>query len=382
MVNLLFYIIFTFPIIDGFVNLINNGLAGIVYKIVLIVLIFIFQYVCTSRKFLKELLIGDISIILLIYIGLSRENTISYETQSLLNFILICILFSNEIMRRKFIDFCKNRDVLFKKIVYIYFFIIAVSILNGSGYEYYWGIISLKGPYEYNHTLAYMSLAFYSASSYYNGKNKEKKYTIFRILFSLIVVFTAVRSAVLALLPLVMYDFIKINLKNKLKYMIVFFICIIFISINTDFIKNNPITAKNLNTSRGGSISNGRDIFWKADMEFYFKSMNLNEKIFGVGMSKLKQINQLTVGLNIHAHNDYITIVVSYGAILLVIFTSYMITLCKFKNGVFMFLSLCALAATNGLFMYFPFVVCMPFLILQFNLGGIMDENKRNNECI
>ncbi|GAA0089298.1 O-antigen ligase family protein [Clostridium perfringens] len=369
MINIMFLMIFFYPVIDLISNFINNTKLGMLYNVTFLIFLIFFQVISLKFKQFLKVFIVDLIIIIVIYVSYVNEMTISFDTVAFLNFILISSIFVNKNIVNMFKDFILKNYKTFNFIAWTYIFLIFISCLTKSGYEHYWGIITLKGPYLYNHTLAYISLILYLETwfIYKNIKIKAKKYLFFMVVFASFIILTAVRSVAIAFLFVLIFQFKSIKLKKKIKLTIILILFFMILGSFTDILSNNPLVLKNENTIEGGSLSNGRDVFWKEDIRYFKQETDLKEKLLGVGIQKIKEINYSVVGLKIHAHNDIINIIIGYGILGLIIFILLLINISKYRGGLFNFIVLSALLFTNGLFMYFSFVECIPILIISFN---------------
>ena len=145
----------------------------------------------------------------------------------------------------------------------------------------------------------------------YLTENLEKKYKIFSIstliLFSILIISTASRSGVIALiLVLVLYlvPYIKLNFKSLV--FIVLFILFSGVIINSSLIEIIPtealerlISASNSNTD---TESGGRLYLWKIGLESIF-----DNSFFGIGIGSFLDINSLQI------HNTFLYFYLSAG---------------------------------------------------------------------
>lgn len=367
MFKIMCWIILIFPIIDINYNLIDNTKVGILYNITSVTIILLFEFVIMSKKKLTDIIVFNFILIFIVYMAFLNDHKINYYTQCLLVFLIITRLFSEKDIIVSFKQFMLQKFNLIELFTWLYLGTLLISIFLGSGFYVDWGVKSLKGPYVYSHTLAYMSLGMYSLYTFFYNNKKISRYQIIRAIFILIIIFSAVRSAALALVVLLFHDVLVLGIKSKIKVLALIPIVILAVVLSAGFIFNSSLVQKNINTYDAGSVSNGRDIFWKADMDYFSEETTLTEKLLGSGMDIVTSINYSATGDSIQAHNDFINLIIGYGIVTLIIFVLNIALFCKFKRGIFLLFVLYILAFTNGLFIYFNFVIIMPFLLLHVN---------------
>lgn len=114
-----------------------------------------------------------------------------------------------------------------------------------------------------------------------------------------------------------------------------------------------------------GTITNGRSIFWTADIQ-HFRKAPLLDKIFGEGFNCIYEINQKAFGGKVWAHNDFIQCLISHGLLGLCI---YIISVWQVYKNISKKLSvpfMCLLflwlfnAFFNMFYTYFCSVLCLP----------------------
>lgn len=92
-------------------------------------------------------------------------------------------------------------------------------------------------------------------------------------------------------------------------------LCTIVIAMNTSI--GDKFLAQLQPSSLGYDLlhqfTNGRSEFWSIDLSYYF-DLPLIGQLFGSGYNCIYDINRLYYGVAIYAHNDFINLLVTYGA--------------------------------------------------------------------
>ena len=233
----------------------------------------------------------------------------------------------------------------------------------------------LYGQFEIPHSLAYILLALYALSSLQYRLYKKKLPLYMMGLSFVCVVWTGVRSGLLALLILVIMDYLGIkNKTRKITVMFVLVVGVLGLLSFTDILTNNPLVQKTMNAAESGTISNGRDKFAQVLFAYYLFAESNMERFCGIGINGIRQIMKSVYNVEIHAHNDFFNVLLGYGMPGTVLFWSMLIAFCKkVKFGFIVFVILIILALTNGLFMYISFTPLMIYLAIY--VDQFFDKN-------
>ena len=220
----------------------------------------------------------------------------------------------------------------------------------------------MRGFFSLEHELAYQVLILYAMTFMI----RQKKYRMFvivsKLLLVVILLLTGVRSAAIVLIIMMLFDYKEQSSLTKLMLAIVGFFVLIGLLENVEGIKKLPIIEKTINAANIGDITNGRDNLKQIGIDYYFNRTGTFQKMFGITMNKLRNVYDLAAGTRLHAHNDMVNILLGYGAVNLIIACAALIKFAAGPLRLLIILILVILAYTNGLFMYFPFVVMLPLL--------------------
>lgn len=139
-----------------------------------------------------------------------------------------------------------------------------------------------------------------------------------------------------------------------------------------------------------GTITSGRSIFWKADIEAY-KNSDTISKLMGNGLNYIYEVNLASdiKGL-IWAHNDFIQCLVSHGIIGLIIYSMAMIELLKRnlkKSNGKVLISMTIMvwlinASFNMFYTYFCSILSYPILVMTVKKCEKKDFLSRKNRKV
>lgn len=284
----------------------------------------------------------------------------------LLLLTILTVFIDQEILDQTYIMFMKYEKILCF-LCYIFFFVVLFyyAIGQGTDVEGY-----LRGPFSLPHVLAYYCLVIYTMA-YIAIKAKGGlciscvRWNIIKGFAIFICVVTAVRSALLALMILVLCDFIRIK-SQRIKASIIT-VGILAIILSLFFIGNNieniPVVKKTIEAFSAGSITNGRERFATYILDYYAKD-NFIHKVFGSSIAQIRNIMYGYVNIAIHAHNDFVNVLVGYGVVNLFFLLIAWIRIGKKQIGIMGLLFFGILMFFNGVYMYIGFVQCIPLLII------------------
>lgn len=369
-----FYFIVLYPLINILVAFIFNrqGLRTtyIVFSLITLLLLIIKKEAHSSTINSKYLIFVIIS---LCAIALFVINNPSFD--AILNgivfvlFLSFMYIYSDQNIIKRFESFCIQNRHLIVVIEMIYLLVLLLSCVKGDGINASgWHIVSLKGPYEINHLLAYELLVFagfsfrlwYVRNSYFQLGNS--------IVLVLLIFLTGVRSALLALLVLILYYLIK--MKTSKTIIICFFGIFIIAILLTQTNIFDVVIQKTKITMEMGSISSSRPAIFSSSLKAYFDSRNsLLDYLFGIGLDRLTVFNHKEILMAIHAHNDFIDALVIFGISGFALYI-YSVVKCFLNNkNIWLFILYFILAFFNGFYQYQFIVIGFPFLISAFDIS-------------
>lgn len=336
-----------------------------------------FFYVKTGKK-MKFVVLNFFTAFYIGYISIKcgpteviNSNFYSY----LLTYIMIWIC-AEDRLREDFIEYFLNAKKRFITYVVIFFMAIIFSVFFLDGLKTGYGskIPVLYGPFSIAHMLAYLLMVIYCGVSLFDLENKIRTIKIIKFLCVVCIVWTAVRSAVLAMSVLIVCDFLSIKkISKKLLILSLSFVMLIFVATCTDLLINNPLIEKTLYASEvGGSITNGREWYREAALSYYISDTTLSEKMFGVGIPGVIDSIYRVLRVRIQAHNDYVNILVGYGFVGFALFLTSLLSLgraCKSKlNIILLQLFIFILAYYNGFALYIMLTSSLPIVIAFFEM--------------
>ncbi|MBQ8527200.1 MAG: O-antigen ligase family protein [Lachnospiraceae bacterium] len=320
--------------------------------------------------------------------GFSQVLHVDYYSYVLLMYVFLTFSNVDVVMRFKKFLVCYHKKFLISTIMFFSLLLVSILIRNGLRVGQGSSIPVLYGPYSIPHGLAYSLIGIYCAVSILYNTYHKNFYLILKGVCILCTIWTATRSAVLALAFIIFADYLSIR-KPRVKVMLVYIACIAFFYLLffTDIITNNPLVQKTITAMGTGSITNGRERFAAIVMDYYYNFTTISEKVFGIGMEAVRGSlkNNPTVNVAIHAHNDYVNALCGYGVCGLLIYIGGQLLALKINkkvwNKLLLQLFLFILIYYNGLAMY---MVLTPVLLIIYAFFLSAEENRKKyikGEC-
>lgn len=245
---------------------------------------------------------------------------------------------------------------------------ISVVFFDGARIGSVWGLSFpvLYGPYSVSHNLAYQLIIMYVVASLYFRRSKKGIYLFFMVTSVLCCIWTAARSGLLALALIILTDYFSVR-KVSVKALIagIGLLVLLYMGLFTDLLTNNPIVQKTIISAESGSISNGRELFSTYVMNHYLNSTTLKQKIFGISVYSIRSLMKSRWFVDIHAHNDFVNVLVGFGIYGLVGYIYSLLKLVKHTPKKLLLLTVLVLLSWyNGLYMYVSFVPAIPVLMI------------------
>lgn len=362
-------IVFYYPVLYLFLALLSNDIAR---KISLIMILMLILNIVYSRNKSQVFL-------LLIVFGLIFYNAFVFGLnyvvhQDFYGYVLILLICINYSSKRNFLNF--NSLFTYKNImisISLFSVIVVVSILFGNGLQRSteWGTSMplLYGPYELPHSLSYQLIAMFMYASIGYHKYNNFYFIIFMLSFSGMLVWTGVRSSFLVFAFVLLFEYFNIK-KISIKSVIILsgLFVSLYLLLFTNFFQNNPIIQKTIKAlSQTSGITNGRTDFNNYLTNVYLNKLNIMEKVFGIGIEKLRHYMSLRYATALHAHNDVFNTLLGMGLIGFMIYIFLLIKFCMLNTKWFKtFIPIFLLAFANGLFMYTAFTPCLPVFLVYF----------------
>lgn len=363
--------------------------------LVMLICLYIFYLKNIAVKDLKSLVI--VHALLFIYVVWTIYNLGIYfvyhlDFYAFIGFSFTLLIFSRyEILEAlKGYLYRHSKLVIFSNMMFFLVLAISIPLRNGLHTGFNMRIPILYGPYSIPHDVAYECLFLYCLNGFMYKKIRQTKFLVFKGLCLGCIVWTATRSAFVAMAILVLIDYWAYRDKQK-KYLLfmVAIIGVMYLGMFTDFLISNPITQKTIAALRDtGTISNSRGYFATSALKGYVRDTNTIQKLLGMGIEGVRSTlkNDPLIKVPIHAHNDYINILCGYGILGFIILIFQQWRLAPIWNKVkyslmaesFIFI----LLYTNGLAMYYIVHPLLPILFIfieeccNSGLRGVLDEKK------
>lgn len=270
--------------------------------------------------FLYLFFIGIFTSLLSLETSLNIQDYLYYTSAIL----LLCFFAQNENIEA-FIEELVNKNKIIKKVIYLCFLIVIVSLFFSSNYGISWSDTYFYGFTRNSHAFA-SSLCLLEAFFLLIYNKEELSYIKVGVFISLlsIIFMTGARTFIVPSV-IIAFFYIKHNLNSQIKKLSIS-IMSLFIMIYI-FLKSNMMNkflwssnAKNTYASSSlESSSGGRIVFWNIDIQEFFK-YNIFYKLFGHGFDFPYITNQKYYHMHIWSHNDLIDLILSVGLVGTVIY--------------------------------------------------------------
>ena len=136
---------------------------------------------------------------------------------------------------------------------------------------------------------------------------------ILKVVSVAMVLLSAVRSASLAMVVILLFDYFRIRSSAVKTLLLIAVVSIaVYIVYFTDILQSIPLINKTLLALDKGDISNGRNDFANNILQYY-QGFPFWNKFFGVGMLPIREYMFGIYRVAIHAHNDLVNILCAYG---------------------------------------------------------------------
>lgn len=367
---LVYMLICIYPFFNILISFLSKGQNMNTFSVIYSLLIFLLIFFTNKNVNIKGCLPIFFILIFTIIINLLRgpfyedmRDIVVYITT-----VLMLIIYSKKYIDISlFADFIRRNYILLF-VIQILFYIVLWEDFLINGFYMGWNTLVLKGPYLYPHTLAYLILFMLMVNIYLFLFNNSKISGFFIALNIVLVIMTAVRTG-LIVIGINLCFMIWYSFKQK-KYKTILFIVLLFIivvSMLFDYGLFEAIIEKSELAVDNSDISSGRGNIAISSLQAL--NNDILNIVFGVGMREIFLTNQINIGAGIHAHNDFVDVLVAYGIINFILYCSFFYNFIR-KFLITGLLTLGIMAYGNGLYCY---IDCIPLLIFS----RLLFENKK-----
>lgn len=365
---------FYFPVIYSILSLISDDYARTAAQAVMVLLLMceIGNFAHYGRSHKRHL----VFLIFLVLMCLANAALFGYAYLMSLDFygyilLMLVFLVYSEDQYLDYIKDCMLNRHKSKKLILLFWGVLLVSCIwfNGLRSTGNWGISFpiLYGPFSLPHNLAYLLMILYCVASIQLRVTGNKIFLATMVLTGIAAIFTGARSGILGIFMLAGVDYLSIRgSSKKLSIAVVGLLILLYLGLFTDVLLHNPLVEKTLSAYSSGSITNGREIFSSYLMGHYINDTTAAEKIFGIGLTGIRALMRSAFGgSGIHAHNDFVNILMGFGVLGFVPYLVAFIAFCRKSSKLLFSLSVLGmLAFYNGLYMYIEFTISMPIIIV------------------
>lgn len=362
-------------------------LADFSTRVVQVFLIVLYIFFVKNGKSKRDFV--TVNLLLIFYFSYNMLNYHVYQVlhSDFYSFILLGLIFvvyGNENLVYRFYMYLrtKERQYLFSTMLFFLFLLFTMLFKDGLKSGFGTTLPVLYGPYSVPHMLGYILIVMYCTNAFFQRMTGKKVYLILKSVCIVCVIWTSARSAVLGLAIVMIADYISI--KNYSRRLLVtggLLIVAFYLLLFTNIITNNPLIQKTIVALENGSITNGRALFVEVALDYYSIGTTFIEKSFGIGMNNVRNIflSTSSIGVAIHAHNDYVNALVGYGLLGLMIYIIGQLRQIRAIRGQIMKILaevlIFMLAYYNGLAMYAMFTPCLIIVYTFMNQRFYLENN-------
>lgn len=296
-------------------------------------------------------------------------------------------------VRELYINIKGYINIIMMEVILIEIYDIYLLIM-GKGFTSRWGMSVFAGTFSSPHVYAYSLIFIVIIIQWIFIEKKTYKVLALYIVPISTGFITGARTPLIIMLTLIGIFFIlhirKIKQIGFAIKDIIFLIVIISFSIICfktiiEYIYSSNTWEKILMTSESDNIMNSRDIIWNSVINTYILDIGNLNKLIGSGIYYTVIINSNNISSEIWAHSDFIDVLVSYGAIVCLIY-SFLYIRYFYKIGkwnvkdmnLFVCISILILAMMNGLVNYT--VMAYIFCYLSLYKIAIIEKNILNSK--
>ena len=374
-------LILIYPIIQGIVSLIFNG--EMLNKLFVFYMSFVFlMYSCVQiKKKGYRIRKANLAIMLLaaVYIpmayiqefrakdGLGINGFIFYVYFCFYVFIALFLVGDNEFSEAYHSICCDRRFVLKISTVYVVLILTALILKIGIDSDK-WGTTTFRAWFGLAHGFSYELMVFLLLNLLIWIEYKRLYTWGFIVFFLVIILFTGVRTSLVAVLVIGFFYFWNMRVQGKFSAIM---LAAIGIGIAWKMGVFNTLIEKTLYSIANGDIGGSRFRIWQSSIGSFYDS-SLFHKIFGSGYGYLLAYNDVNGMQRVHAHNDLMIAMVCYG------FTSLFVYLyCLFRyirsrfSTVGGIIFIVFVAFVNGYFIYGPVLGlhCITILVAFYGIS-------------
>ncbi len=362
-----FGLIVLFPLLNLWFSIItNHSYLRVFYFLYVLVFFVNYIYVLNGRVKISFACIIVFIAIKLTYDYFAYPDSLSDAIELAILFMLFYVYSRTEIITR-YRQYLYNYKNLVLVTYIVYLLGVCITIISGSGITNKWNTTSIQGAYGLPHYFAYEEFVLL-ANCYYmyliEYKNRTK-WIVLASIFSMLLILTTARTVILCLAISVAYVFLNAKGYKKIGLSLIGVTGLTALFRYTRLF--NSVIEKTKYARNLGSATSSRYLIYKSSWACY-KSGTITEKVLGKGIMELLRWNHANIRMQIQAHNDFLTVLVSFGVISCIIYVICLIKCCKQSGGIGLFLAIGSLIVFNGLYSYGPLIIGLPSIKLVFKM--------------
>lgn len=369
-------LVLLFPITTLFQTMIpqiNKILFGIIFILLL-------------TFYLKKLTLKNMMILLFLCITMTFDIVITKEklyNSNELFYLPFFVIFYTYISdnNKKFHTLIKENKKYVYNIIYIWTILVAISLFMKSSWVSEWGKAKYFGSLCKSVWRFVPTCTFISSLIILIFNINKDKHAIYLMILPMFGFFMSGSRTymVVGICLFIIFWYYYVNKKiNFILSLLPISAMLIIAILNSAMVNKFNAVSYNKNSyfDYMGTITSGRSIFWKADIE-NFKSSGFINKMLGNGFNFIYKVNYKAFGGLVWAHNDFIQCIVSHGIIGLIMYIytllSCILSIINAKKDKLIF-TLAILvwlfnAFFNMFYTYFCSMLSFPFLLFAITDG-------------
>ncbi|WP_315374153.1 hypothetical protein [uncultured Selenomonas sp.] len=379
--NVIYYLILTYPLVQLLIGCIFEGknlaTTAVIYMIALAMMLLKYNKV-VNIIWLSALLCAFLfPVISLLNIGnhIDFQVEISFAIYFCVTIVLLYVYSDGVFFLNRFREFILAHQCIVVLTNFLYLSLLGVYVMI-YGLSAGWATYVLQGPYFFPHSLAYMLVMLLCLNVMLVMKTKRSIYILFSLVFLGLIMMTAVRTIILNLIVIIFFILYRLAMQKNIKGILYLGISlVVFTSLGIYLDIFDALIEKTAAAIVGSDVTSGRGTILLGSLSSFLNdSVPFYQWFIGAGLNEVIHNNIMFMGAAIHAHNDFVDILVAYGLIALFFYIMFMFLFSR-KKFLFNFSFVFILAYSNGLFMY---VDCLPVLIYV-RLLFEMDSKEEND---
>ena len=329
--NVIYYLILTYPLVQLLIGCIFEGknlaTTAVIYMIALAMMLLKYNKV-VNIIWLSALLCAFLfPVISLLNIGnhIDFQVEISFAIYFCVTIVLLYVYSDGVFFLNRFREFILAHQCIVVLTNFLYLSLLGVYVMI-YGLSAGWATYVLQGPYFFPHSLAYMLVMLLCLNVMLVMKTKRSIYILFSLVFLGLIMMTAVRTIILNLIVIIFFILYRLAMQKNIKGILYLGISlVVFTSLGIYLDIFDALIEKTAAAIVGSDVTSGRGTILLGSLSSFLNdSVPFYQWFIGAGLNEVIHNNIMFMGAAIHAHNDFVDILVAYGLIALFFYITFM----------------------------------------------------------